>query len=140
MIRNILLVIPLALALAGCQTTDLTNLLPAVTAPIVNPITGVNIYQIKNVYAATLQLATDYRTYCYSKPYAAIMADPIAKPICQNRRAIIRNIQLAQAKASSAVKSADAFVQNNPTFTTSTALDAAWKAVTDFQSAVPKIN
>jgi hypothetical protein len=53
---------------------------------------------------------------------------------------VVRVAQAAQLKAGSAIRSADAFVRNNPTLNASNAVGAAWQAVTDFQQAVPRVN
>ncbi len=138
--KRILLVSILALALAGCaQLSQIGGFISTATTTITNPITSVDIYRVKNVYAATLQLVVDYRKYCWDRPYAILIADPIAKPVCQNRRAVIRTAQAAQLKAGSAVRSADNFVTNNPTLSAATVVSAAWAAVTDFQNAVPAL-
>jgi hypothetical protein len=138
--KRILLIPILALALAGCaQLSQVSSFISTATTTITNPITPVDIYRVKNVYAATLQLAVDYRKYCWDRPYAVLIADPIAKPVCQNRRVVVRIGQAAQLKAGSAIRSADDFVTNNPTLSAATVVSAAWKAVTDFQSAVPAL-
>lgn len=128
----------LSLALAGCAGTPAGNLLSAATTTITNPVTATDIYRLKQTYAATLQVAVDYRAHCYAKPYAALIADPVDKVLCQNRRAVVRAIQSAQLKAHSAVQSAQDFAVNNPTLDAATAITAAWDAVTAFQNAVPK--
>jgi hypothetical protein len=133
-----LLILPLLFALAlplgSCATNPITA-----GGTIVNPITGVTIYQVKLVYATGLQLVVDYRKYCWARPYATLMADPVATPICQNRRAIVRKAQSAKAVASKAVRAADTFVKNNPTLNAGTLLSAAWDAVNVFQSSVPAV-
>lgn len=126
-----------ALAACGTTGTDLNALLKVVTTPIANPVSATNIYQLKNGYAATLQLAVDWRAYCYSKPYATIVADPIMNPVCVSRRAVVRKIQLAKAKAHSAIVDASDFVQQNPTLDASSVVNAAWSAMTNFENAVP---
>lgn len=132
-----LLAIPLLLVLlSACQVT-----IPGLTSPpIVNPITNVDIWRVKNTYAATLQLAKDWRSYCWSKPYASLLADPIAKPVCKDRRNVVRQIQKYQPIAGAAVRRADQFVRNNPTINAAGAIGLAWDAVTDFQRVVPKVN
>ena len=133
--RKILTVLAVSFALSGCA--QLGQIVSTATTTITNPVNAVDIYRVKNVYAATLQAAEDWRVFCWAKPYAAILADPVAKPICQHRRPWLRAIQAAQVKASSAVTSATAFVQNYPTLDASTAIAAAWAAVNDFKNAVP---
>ena len=128
-----ILLIPLlvvGLALGGCQTVS--EFATAVTTTITNPIGGKNIYQAKLAYAASLELAVEYREYCWSKPYAELIAEPV--PICKNRRANVRAMQQAKAKASAAIRTADNFVRNNPTLNATSAVAAAWTAVTDFQN------
>ncbi len=125
------------LALGGCA--GLKSAVETVTTTITNPINSTDIYRIKNVYAATLQLAVEYRQYCWARSYAVLMADIVAKPLCQNRRVVVRAMQVARPKAASAIRSADSFVRNNPTLNAGTVISAAWAAVTDFQNSVPKV-
>ena len=84
-------------------------------------------------------LAADYRAYCWSRPYRVLMADPVAKPICEKLRPVVRAIQRAAVKAGSAIRSADNFVRNNPTVNAAAAISAAWAAVRRFQNAVPRV-
>ena len=139
-----ILIIPLAiisLALAGCASGSkgVGDFISNATKQITNPVSSVNIYQVKNGYAAGLQLVADYRDYCWARPYAVLMADPIAHPICQNRRPNVRVAQSAERKAYAAIASADAFVRNNPTGNAVSYVNAAWTAVQQFQSAVPAV-
>lgn len=135
--RRLLAATLLALLLAGCQTAGI----PGVTSPpLVNPITNLDIYRVKNTYAATLELAKQWRTYCWSKTYAQILADPIMKPVCKDRRNTVRQIQKYQPIAGTAVRRADEFVRNNPTISATGAIGLAWDAVTDFQRVVPRVN
>lgn len=127
------LLIVAALALGACQTTN-----PFAT--VTNPVTSVDIWRVKNVYAATLDLSVKWRTYCYSKPYSAIIADPIMKPACKDRRKVVRQIQKYQPVAGLAVQKADDFVKKNPTVNAAGAIGLAWDAVTDFQKVVPTVN
>ena len=130
-LRPLLLVA--ALALGACQTTN-----PFAT--VTNPVTNLDIWRVKNTYAATLQLATSWRTFCYARPYATLMADPVAKPVCQNRRNTVRQIQKYQPLAGTAVRKADAFVSANPTVNAASLIGPAWDAVVAFQAVVPKVN
>ncbi len=128
----------LALVLGGCA--QLGEILHVTTTTITNPVSAVDIYRVKTVYAATLQAAVDWRAYCWSKPYADLMNDRIGQPLCQHRRPWLRQIQLAKAKASAAILDAQAFVQNNPTLNASSVIAAAMAAVTNFKNAVPATN
>jgi len=130
-------VLAITLILGGCAGTKLGDLIQTATTTIVNPVDSVDIYRLKNTYAVTLQIAVDWRAYCYSKPYAVLMAGSISKPICQNRRNTVRTIQLAKTKAHSAVLDAQNFVTQNPTINASSVITAAWNAVTNFKNAVP---
>lgn len=127
-----ILIVALALSLAGCAGTvdKINSVYTAVTSPT-------TIYQVKNAYAAGDQLVIDYRKYCWSKPYAAIVTDPVAKPLCQNRRAIVRTAQSARAKASAAIKQAEAFIASNPTLNAGSVISAARSAVTAYRNTVP---
>src|SRR5678816_1504383 len=133
--KTLAVTVMLGFATAGCVTTG-----DLVTGTLTNPVTGVDIWRLKNTYAATLQLANDWRAYCYSKPYSVLMADPIAKPVCQNRRQTVRQIQRYQPVAGTAVRQADVFVTNNPTLNAGSVIGIAWSAVTAFQNVVPRVN
>lgn len=123
-----------SLTLAACGPQ-----LRALTTTIENPIGPVDIWRVKNTYGATLVLAVEYREYCWSKPFAELMADPIAAPLCRSRRKVVRTFQNARYKASGAIIAADRFVRDNPTINAASAIGAAWKAVSDFKSAVPAV-
>lgn len=139
--KRIILALTISLSLAGCAggfgglAERVLNLPAGVLATSVsNPVAPVNIYQAKTVYAATLELANGYRDYCYSKPFAALMADPVSKPVCKSRRAIVRAMAAADDKAAAAIQTADNFVRNNPTLDATSAIRAAIAAVTEFQN------
>lgn len=134
------LVVAASLMLAGCAGgVSVFQGGTSLTATITNPVGQVDIYRVKNVYAASLALAADYRDYCWSKPYAAILADPVSKAACQNRRAIVRTLQTADLKAFAAITAADNFTKNNPTISAASAVGAAWTAVSDFQSLAASV-
>lgn len=131
-----LLLIPLllgSLSLGGCLQT-VSDGIKAVTTTIANPVGGKNIYQAKLVYASALEIAVKYREYCWSKPYRVLMADPVAKPLCRSRRSNVVKLQAADTKAYASIRSAENFVRNNPTLNATSAIGAAWAAVTDYQS------
>ena len=138
------LLIPLlagALALSACSGTlqKAGQVVDAVTQTIVNPLGDVDIYRVKNVYAAGLQLEVDYRDYCWSKPYAALMADPIARPVCRNRRPNVRAIQAGARHASNAIRVAERFIRDNPSGNAVSYVSAAWTAVQDFRATIPAV-
>lgn len=139
--RRFLMVSTLVLAmpmLVACESGNrLGDLITAATSTIANPVDTVDIYRVKNAYAAALQASVDWRAYCYARPYAVLMQDSFAKPVCQNRRSTVRMIQLAKAKAHSAVADAQDFVAQHSTLNASVVITAAWRAVTNFQNAVP---
>lgn len=136
-----LLIIPLlVLSLAACAPLNkVGDIIAAAATTITNPVGTVDIYRVKNGYAAALQLVLDYRNYCWSKPYATLVADTVSKPICQNRRQVVRTAQAAKSTASRAITVADNFIRNNPTGNAATYISAAWGAVQDFQASVPAV-
>lgn len=139
--HKIFAVVILALPLAACGAGSVVDTaFRAVTTTIANPVTPVDIYRVKNAYAAADQLVIDYRSYCWGRSYVALTADQVAKPICQNRRAVVRAAQSYRQKAASAIARADTFIRNSPTLNAATVINAAWAAVTDFQNSVPKVN
>lgn len=133
--KRLLTVLPVALGLVLTSCTGLPNL----TRTVTNPVTPVTIYQVKNTYAISLELAVAWREYCWARPYKELMADPVAKPACQGRRAVLRKIQVSRPKAAGAIQVADDFVRNNPTLSAATVIGAAWTAVSNFKAAVPSV-
>lgn len=133
--RKIIIALSLTLALAGCG--HLGDVAKLATASIENPISGVDIYRVKNTYAAALELAVEYRRYCWSAPYKTLMADPVGRPLCQSRRRVVRAIQAADTRANAAIGAAETFVASNPTISAVSVVGAAWDAVTAFRAAIP---
>ncbi len=127
-----------ALVLGGCAggPTDIREIFKVVTSTYTNPAGPVDIFRVKSVYASALEALDSYRTYCWSKPYSVLMADPVAAPMCRNRRPIVRAAQAVEKKAFAAIVAAETFIVNNPRLSAATLVTAAWTAVTQFQGAV----
>ena len=137
--RRILPVILLALALNGCaQISQVRDLIGAATTTIVNPVDSIDIYRVKNAGAVVKEAAVQWRRLCWSKPYAELMKEPIAKALCKNRRPALRAIQDYNGKMNLAIFEAESFVQQNPTLSAATAIQAAWDAITRYRNAIPK--
>lgn len=131
-----------ALLLGGCggslpPISDIFKAANAATVTIENPVDDVDIYRVKNAYAAALEVAAEYRRYCWARPYAVLLVDPVSKPVCERRRAVVRAFQSAQAKAKMAIDMADRFVVENPTINAISVVRAAWDAVQQFRAVVP---
>lgn len=137
--NRIILVVAFALSLIGCASLPgpVGDVLRIATTTIENPVDEVDIYRVKNTYAAALELADEYRRYCWSMSYARLMVDPVGKKICQSRRGVVRAFQSAQVKARSALNAAEKFVAENPTISAASVVRSAWDAVSDFRRAVP---
>ena len=140
--RKIIIAALAALTLAGCaqlQTLEgkLGDAYRVLTTTVDNPLGERDIYRVENAYAAALELAVEYRRYCWSKPYAVLMVDPVARPICEKRRAVVRVFQKARRNAGAAIIAAKNFIRDNPTINAAGMVGAAWQAVTDFQKAIP---
>ena len=133
------LAVILFLLLPACTTQQSGVVGQILTGTLVNPISSANIYELKNVYAIAAQSAVSYRRYCYARPYAVLMADPIAKPLCANRRDVVRKIQQYKNTAFAAVVAAANFVKANPTLDASVLINTAWSSVTALQNAIPKV-
>lgn len=137
--RKILPVLLLSLVLTGCAGTKVGDFISAVTTTVVNPVSATNIYQVKNAEAAVLELSVAWRRNCWSKPYVELMKEAVNKALCQNRRPTLRKIQDAKAYASLAIMEAEAFVRNNPTINATTAIQAAWNAISAYRNAIPAV-
>lgn len=119
------------LLLPGCQLAEKLKDFGAVAVTaITTPVGSVDIYRVKNVYAASLELFDEYRRYCWLKPYAVLMTDPVARPLCGSRRATVRLMQDAKSRASTAIMKAEAAPN---------LLSAAWDAVQAFRSTIPSV-
>jgi hypothetical protein len=133
--KRFLILCAFAITLGGCAGTPVGDALRVATSTVTNPVKEVNIYQVKSGYAAVLEVAASYRDYCWSKSFAALMADPIAKPICEHRRSVMRAVDKADDRAFDAITRAETFIRNNPTISAVSVVREAWAAVQDFQSA-----
>lgn len=138
-LNRILLVPLLALALfaSGCAGNPLGRIgdaIHAATSVVTDPV---NIYRVKLTYGAALDVANAWRETCWGKPYAELVAAPVTKALCQNRRATLRALQRADLSAQAAIASAEQFAQASPQ-NAAAAITAAWNAVIAFQSAIPK--
>ena len=123
--------------LGGCAGTPLGDIISLANAQIANPISAANVYQVKNGYAAALQIAADWRQYCFSMRYKILMQDPIARPVCSNRRAVVRSIRKYGPVAGAAVQDAETFVAQHPTLDASTVISVAMQAVAKFRAVIP---
>lgn len=126
------------LTLGGCATWDKIKEVAAVaTTTIVNPIDSTDIYRARNVYEATLKVVDGWRTYCWERSYQALMSDPVARPICQNRHARLTRVQVVLPKARAALLRAEKFIRENPTLSAVTVIRQAWDAVRELQQSSP---
>lgn len=123
--------------LGGCAGTPLGDIISLANAQIANPITATNVYQVKNGYAAALQISADWRQYCFSMKYKVLMEDPIARPVCSKRRAVVRAIKTYGPVAGKAVQDAEAFVAQHPTLDASAVISVAMQAVAKFRAVIP---
>jgi len=125
--RRIIPIVLTALLLAACGTVqNVGNLLSS-------PATSVALYDAELGYASTQKLALRYYAYCFTNhTYAQILADPVAKPICQTRRTVWRKVQKADRYALQTITTANSVL-------TSSAVDAAVAAVKAFTGAVPAV-
>lgn len=105
----------------------------SLTASVVNPARPVDIYRVKTVYASASEIVVAYREYCWSASYKVLMENPIAKQVCARRRPITRAMIAADRKAEAAIVTAENFIRDNPRLSATSAILAAWRAVTDFQ-------
>lgn len=139
MYKKFIIVVLTALTLSGCATLPgrLGEIAATLTTTIDNPLGERDIYRTKLAYAVALELAVEYRRYCWERPYAVLMADPVAKPVCERRRAVVRALQLARRNAGAAIVAAENFIRDNPTINAAGIVGAAWRAVEDFKAAIP---
>jgi len=136
-IRLATTLVAISLFLGGCAGTQIGDLISIANAQIANPISAGNVYQVKNGYAAALQVAADWRQYCFSMRYKVIMADPIARPVCSSRRSVVRSLRTYGPMAGRAVQDAETFVAQHPTIDASAVISAAMQAVARFRASIP---
>lgn len=126
-----------SILLGGCAGTPLGDAISVANAQVANPISATNVYQVKTGYAATLEVAAGWRGYCFGMRYRAILADPIAKPLCSSRRAVQRKINTYGPMASRAISDAEIFVMQHPTLDASAVISVAMQAVAKFRAIIP---
>lgn len=140
--RRLLLlpVMLLALAFAGCQSTDLGKF---VTTPIVNPVSQTNTYQAKVWFAGSQELVLKYQQDCFGSqlpPYpvswARIKSDPILAVQCKHRVSRYNTMKKAEDRAYVAIITADNFVAQNPTGNAVSYIAAAYRAVNEYRAKV----
>lgn len=146
MFRKIMLAaaVASAFALSGCITADPNQKSvlqggTSITAKIANPVTSQNPYQARLSLNLGLKAANRWASYCWRRPYEQIMADPIAKPICQNRGTVRASLFAAGEKADRLIKKATDFVRANPQVSAVGLVDDAWAAVNGFRSQIPAL-
>ncbi len=146
MFRKIMLAaaVASAFALTGCITVDPNEKSvlqggTSITATIDNPVTSQNPYQARLTLNLAVTAANRWSAYCWRRPYEQIMADPIAKPICQNRRSVRTALLAAGEKADRLIKRASDFVRANPKVSAVGLVDDAWAAVNEFRSQIPAL-
>lgn len=128
--KRLFVILTLALSLSACQSAgSVGSFFSEVAATVTSPISTIDLYRVKNVYAAADQLAIEYRSYCYSKPYADLMSDPVAQPVCKYRRQVITTFQAKRKIAARAIANAK----------TDSLLSVAWSAVSDYKNSVPTV-
>lgn len=133
------------LTLGGCAATFDPNersILkggPSITAEITNPARPVDIYRVKSVYNIALKAANQYRDYCWSQPYSALMAQPLSAAACKNRRAIVRQLDTADDRTYAAITKAEDFIAKNPRLSATSLVMAAWNEVTKFQDIATSV-
>lgn len=141
------LMLLLALTASGCDSVSkVGQIISAATSTVTNPVDARNVYQVKNAYAAALELAVEYRRYCWSKPWDNIVGnaaeridpDPIMKSICEHRREVVRAMKSYRPRVADAIRTAEKFVRDNPTLNAKSVIDASWNAVMEFQNLVPR--
>lgn len=131
--------IALALTLGGCGAAQkLGQVVSGATTQIVNPVTPVNMYQVKNVYAAGQTLVLEYKNKCFGedglKTFAQIQSDAALRTLCAHRVSRWRAMKKADDKAHRAIDAANTFIANNPSGNAISYVQAAWKAVNDFKN------
>lgn len=137
-LRQFLFIPLLAIALASCgPVAKVGEFVSAATTAITAPV---NMYRVKLTYDITLAGANKYQDWCWGKrtgvpvllSYDQIMADPVGRALCKDRRATVRKMQTAKAKTRTAINKAEDFGENPPQNLVSGALTA----VTAFQAIV----
>lgn len=127
--------VAVSVSLGGCMTLDeIGAAFRFSTASAANPVSVVNIYQARNAYGAILTVADEWRTYCYSASYKVLMDNPVSRPVCSRRRAVLRNILKYGPKASQLLDQAEAFVRDHPTLDASLVISAAVDAIAKFRA------
>lgn len=139
-----LIALPLLLAallLGGCgPDTRGGRFVQVITTTIENPVKPQNVYQVRLAFLATVKVANEWASYCWSGRYKVLMADPVASRVCVNRRQTRRALIAAADRTSAVINASAKFIRNNPTLSPLAAIDGAWTAVTEYQSTVARLS
>jgi hypothetical protein len=101
--RKLLLVIPLALALAGCGTTSVFQGGTSLTATVANPVTPAMLYQVENGAIVAFSGLNAYRDACIAKT-------AVVYPKC---RTVIPQLQVYTRQIPGPLKEVRKFVRAN---------------------------
>lgn len=143
--KRFLIISLVALSLAGCITLDPVgkSILQggnSITAPVLVPqAVTKSPYQARLSLNIGVKAANRWSKYCWALPYEKIVADPLAGPICQDRRPVRRALVDAADKADKAIKKASDFIRANPTVSAVSLVNDAWAAVDDYRSKIPML-
>jgi len=119
-----IVVLALALALAGCVNGQVINPF----ASFNNPLSKDSLAKLEAAYGAAASVALGYRNACAKGSIPAA-----CKPI-------VKQIQLADRYAYNQIVVVRNFVKNNPTVDASSVIATAQQAVTAFQNAANGAN
>lgn len=128
--RRILVLVTLALALAGCA--DSRSVLvggSSITATVNNPVGRNELAALENAYGLVLSAAVAYRRL----PLCRTGQVETFTNICA-RRAVVLQLQAYDRQARTALLTARRFVRNNPTLSALSVLSAARSAIDDFRN------
>ncbi len=123
MFRNSLLVMALALGLAGC-----VNGKPVLFTSVANPVSATNLYEAELAWDATLKTFVELRGLCASRTLP-----PACRTYVIQGQKIIKNAAAADVAARN-------FVTANPTIDATNVVSAFTGLLSSFQSTVTNLS
>jgi hypothetical protein len=135
--KRFLILCAVAISLGGCAGTPAGDALRVATSTVTNPVQPVNIYQVKTVYSAVLEVADRYRVTAGASRSPRSWPTQSPSRFASIAAASCARSTMPTTRAHDAITRAEVFVRNNPTINAASVVREAWAAVLEFQRAAP---
>jgi hypothetical protein len=121
MMKRAILILALSIGLGACNTFN-----PFQT--VQNPVSATNLYEAELIYSATIKTFNELKSWCASR---------VLPPAC---RTYVKKGQGYIVRADAARRSAEYFVDNNPTLDATNVVRAFTGVVSQFKTTVDALS